>query len=693
MLQALPMVRRFYLLLLLCCCSLVLKAQKEKTNWYFGIGGAITFEDGDPKVLNNNPLTEYNNCSGSMSDPNTGELLFYTNGKEVRDGNHQIVPSKLAELSSNASNLVILENPFIDGEYFLVVMAYGAIFPSSPVLQYYTVNVSPTGVTMSQEPVLFARAYFFGLTAVRNCTNEGYWLITYNLATNQFMTFSVGATVEQAPVFSDASTTIGRVGSIMSNNTGEKVAISEYDADLNQAAVYTFNMDKECGKLTLDQELNFPNGEYAYGLSFSNNNKYLYATYSVGQSDLVQFDLATGAPTLIAHSTSNYNQMQMGPDGRIYIATHEGGIPGPRIDAINDPDQAGASCLYEKGKLTLTGRNTSNFHFPNFIQDYTNETCDRVKPRFELEGLCLGEDLDIEKKTDFEVPDSFFWVIEEDTFTELLPEYTPAEVGTLSLKFVRMLCDEAEESTYEVEVGEVRSVDLGPDTAICKGASLELNAGIGNDTKYLWRHNGSGDSLQTISSPGEYWVQADVNGCKSKDSVNVRFKPDVWVDLGGEHFLCEDENDLVLLDAGKGFHTYNWTPTGDTTQWIHVSLIDTYYVIVEDFRGCKGDDNAIVRRRCSPFLFFPTAFSPNGDALNDEFKPIGQDIIEFRLEVYNVWGELVFQSMDPNDGWDGEFKGTKSPIGRYLWTCSYSGYRNKKHTQQHFETGYLILVE
>lgn len=682
------MVFRYALALLFCTSALSLSAQKEKTHWYFGIGAAISFEDGDPKVLDDNPQTDYTIASTCISDPKTGDLLFYMNGFELRDGNHKLVKDNFRDYTPNLLETIILEDPFIDGSYFLITMTY----PGSSHLQYYTVNVGMDGeVRVSESPVNFAWGAFAGLSAVKNCRTGGYWLITYNVGTEQFMTFDVGFGISTTPVVSDAQMSIPRAGCITTNYTGEMVAISELDA--SSARVFTYHINKECGTLTFDQELNFPGGEYAHGLAFSENNKYLYATYSVGESDLVQFDLSDGSYNLIAHSNFNYNELQMGPDGRIYIATHEGGIPGPRIDAINAPDEAGASCLYEKGKLTLGDRRTTNFHLPNFLQDYSTETCERRKPDFEMDNVCFGETIEVNKKRDFDLPDSFFWVMGKDTLWEIEPNIEATELGEQQLSFVYLLCDEEERLEYTVEIGEVHAVDLGADTTICPGSSFELQAGVGKQASYLWRHDGSIDSTVTISEPGEYWVRVGSEGCYSKDSITIGLKSSVWLDLGGEYFLCEDENDLVKLDAGKGFATYEWLPTGDTTQWIHVAKIDSYYVIVEDFRGCKGEDGAAVSRRCKPFLFFPTAFSPNRDGLNEVFAPIGQDLTEYHLQVYNVWGELVFESTQLEEGWDGTFNGHESPVGQYLWICKYAGFKDKTYTKSYFKTGYLMLVE
>ena len=68
-------------------------------------------------------------------------------------------------------------------------------------------------------------------------------------------------------------------------------------------------------------------------------------------------------------------------------------------------------------------------------------------------------------------------------------------------------------------------------------------------------------------------------------------------------------------------------------------------------------------------LDFPNAFSPNGDGTNDIYraKPEYQSIVEFRAIIYNRWGQKLFEWTDPDDGWDGTYKG--SPVKQGVYYC------------------------
>ena len=66
--------------------------------------------------------------------------------------------------------------------------------------------------------------------------------------------------------------------------------------------------------------------------------------------------------------------------------------------------------------------------------------------------------------------------------------------------------------------------------------------------------------------------------------------------------------------------------------------------------------------------FVPNAFSPNDDDVNDWFRPIGINGERFRsLEVFNRWGEKLFESGDINQGWDGNFGNIPQELGVYVY--------------------------
>ena len=64
-------------------------------------------------------------------------------------------------------------------------------------------------------------------------------------------------------------------------------------------------------------------------------------------------------------------------------------------------------------------------------------------------------------------------------------------------------------------------------------------------------------------------------------------------------------------------------------------------------------------------IYLPSAFSPNGDGLNDTFGAVGEGIEKYRLTVYNRWGEVMFFTDDPGNRWNGQYEGSPVPFGTY----------------------------
>lgn len=80
------------------------------------------------------------------------------------------------------------------------------------------------------------------------------------------------------------------------------------------------------------------------------------------------------------------------------------------------------------------------------------------------------------------------------------------------------------------------------------------------------------------------------------------------------------------------------------------------------YESCYGIDSITIGQYPYCTASVPTAFSPNGDGLNDTLKVFGSGIQSLTFQVFNRYGELVFESNRMQDGWDGKIKGIKQEI-------------------------------
>ena len=88
-------------------------------------------------------------------------------------------------------------------------------------------------------------------------------------------------------------------------------------------------------------------------------------------------------------------------------------------------------------------------------------------------------------------------------------------------------------------------------------------------------------------------------------------------------------------------------------------------------------------------MFVPTAFSPNGDGLNDIFFTKGTEMQAYNLKVYTRHGTLVFESDDQKKGWDGSYEGMELPFGSYIFEVQATDFFDKSYKQ----SGTVVLIK
>lgn len=206
---------------------------------------------------------------------------------------------------------------------------------------------------------------------------------------------------------------------------------------------------------------------------------------------------------------------------------------------------------------------------------------------------------------------------------------------------------------------------LKPDTAICQGETYLLNPGK-NFTSLLWS---TGDTTKTLSvkQAGIYWVHtSDSNKCQGTDTVRISVKPAINVKLPHDTSICSRVS--VVLNASVPGASYKWQD-GSTDSLLTVTEAGVYWVRVSR-DSCAVLDTSMVYD-CSNDIYFPTAFTPNGDGLNDLFHPVGPALSQFSLTIFDRWGQQVFSTSNTEAGWDGTFNGRPCPVGVYSWIATF----------------------
>jgi gliding motility-associated-like protein len=98
-----------------------------------------------------------------------------------------------------------------------------------------------------------------------------------------------------------------------------------------------------------------------------------------------------------------------------------------------------------------------------------------------------------------------------------------------------------------------------------------------------------------------------------------------------------------------------------------------YYLTKWNQYGCESQGEVQVREVCPPSVYISNAFSPNTDQTNDAYTVYSRHVGKFQMLIFNRWGEIIFESIDKNIFWDGNYIGEPMPIGVYPWIITYEG--------------------
>ena len=285
--------------------------------------------------------------------------------------------------------------------------------------------------------------------------------------------------------------------------------------------------------------------------------------------------------------------------------------------------------------------------------------------------------------------------LQSDTSNLFEPTFTYPDTGTYKVKLIvnpKSTCSDS--ITRYVKVYPSFKTDFNISGNPCPNTIINLNSQITNTapptTFYNWYSNGnliSNDANTTTSytTSGKNFitlVAGNSKGCK--DSINKEYVIDNFIPFAGNDTTIVVGEQIQFNASGGSL--YSWTPN----LYLNVAniadpvgfypVIDTilYTVNITSSNGCIGADDIVVRIVKQGSYFMPSGFTPNNDGNNDRIRPIliGYTKLNY-FSIYNRWGELLFNSKNINDSWDGTYKDQKCEMGTYFYTISVTDRNNK----------------
>ncbi|TXN35083.1 T9SS type B sorting domain-containing protein [Flagellimonas hymeniacidonis] len=416
------MLKKYHYLLLSCLFSLASFGQGETSNWYFGNGAGIRFNnDGTVTALDGGRLNTFEGCA-SISDTD-GNLLLYTDGINVYGRDNNLIENgfKLYGDPSSTQSAIIVQKPN-DPNILYIFTVDTSVFEGDPNrgLNYSVVDLSLNGGNgaVTQKNINLLRFCSEKVTAVlKNCLDKSIWVVTLgpeNSNTGPFNTYHAfevtSAGVNTTPVnskFDDLEVLDSR-GYMKFSPDGETLASAN-----SASGLYLYDFDVDTGILSNQNQIlvTAPN-KFPYGIEFSPNQRFLYAHTSnnapaaqVGghSSSLLQYDLnasnISASEVEIDRRPIYRGALQLGQNGKIYRTIAENYLTGtPYLGVIENPNELGNAATYRHNAVFLNGQNATQ-GLPPFIQSFF----DRIDLIKNADGsssssltVCVGDQFTLE---------------------------------------------------------------------------------------------------------------------------------------------------------------------------------------------------------------------------------------------------------------------------------------------------------
>lgn len=333
-------------------------------------------------------------------------------------------------------------------------------------------------------------------------------------------------------------------------------------------------------------------------------------------------------------------------------------------------------------------------------------------------SMCLGDNNTLTSTSSVATGtvDNLFWLVDGAVYTTASINPLFATDGSYAVELIVESdngCRDTLNNTVAVHplpvLSFTSSVDSGcvPLDVSAQSASTIVKGSIRSFT-YQWGDGSStttNDSSHTYAIPGTYSIKVigeSDQGCV--DSVRLSNTIRVFENPVAD-FTYSPTEPSTLTE----FVEFKDSSKGDATKWeweisdgssYSGSLVahnfsdsGSYSITlnIADDNGCEHDTTKRIYVNADLYVYTPNSFTPNGDGLNDRFGLSGvtAGVNKMEMEIYNRWGERIFESSDVNNRWDGTYKGEPVQQGVYIYKVRFT---NPKQTRWFFLDGEIHLL-
>ena len=217
--------------------------------------------------------------------------------------------------------------------------------------------------------------------------------------------------------------------------------------------------------------------------------------------------------------------------------------------------------------------------------------------------------------------------------------------------------------------------------------AIEINGLAGTGTFSGAGTSASGLFNPKVATPGNHVIRfsfSGINSCNAFAAQSIKVFQQPIVNAGPNRTMIR--GGLITLDATATGNSlqYEWTPNTNIDNSkiprpaISPLLNTTYILKATSAEGCEATDEVIIT--VLKDIYVPSAFSPNGDGINDLWHiPYLNSYPGTDVKVFNRYGELVYQAAGQSIAWDGQFKGKPLPSGSYVWVLNTGALKKLVH--------------
>lgn len=232
-------------------------------------------------------------------------------------------------------------------------------------------------------------------------------------------------------------------------------------------------------------------------------------------------------------------------------------------------------------------------------------------------------------------------------------------------------------TTEQVSISQPAAIDISSSTQnlLCYGdangsVDITANGGILPYT-FSWDNGATTEDVSNLAAGNYTLTLTDSAGCNATENIIISEPLEITNNAILTNATCEEQNDGMIenfVSGGTMPYSYVWS-NGQTSENLQYLYAGEYSVVISDFNSCVRVDTFTVDFDGFENCFFvPTVFTPNGDGVHDYWQIDGVYLFpSIQIQVFNRWGQLLFESNGYDTPWDGTHNGKELPTADYYF--------------------------